>query len=99
MPQSFATPALGSEARSVFSLAHEIYHNEFQTLPGGIVTAEQWGYNEAVASLAAFRTVERIAAPQFAAPLPLSDTRLEALSRSFGKDELQDVRPMIRALR
>ena len=38
MPQSFATPAYGTEARSVFALAHEIYHNEFQMLPGGLTT-------------------------------------------------------------
>ena len=47
--------------RAVFALAHEIYHNEFRHYPtDGTGTLQQWAYNEAVATLQAYRALERM---------------------------------------
>ena len=47
--------------RAVFALAREIYHNEFQHYPtDGTGTLQQWAYNEAVATLQAYRALERM---------------------------------------
>lgn len=62
LPNSFLNPTQYYVDRTVFALAHEIYHNEFQTLPpyGQPLTALQWAHNEAVATLAAYRATERM---------------------------------------
>ena len=59
LPNSFLNPGATYVDRAVFALAHEIYHNEFQHyFPGG--TWQQWAHNEAVATLQAYRAVERM---------------------------------------
>lgn len=64
LPDSFLNPMSHYAERSIFALAHEIYHNEFQTLSAGQpITAQQWAHNEAVATLAAYHFAMRIDLP------------------------------------
>ena len=58
LPNTFLNPTEFYVNAAVFSLAHEIYHNEYQLYDR--VTPESWARNEAVATLEAFRATERM---------------------------------------
>lgn len=60
VPGSLLSPMSGDVDRAVYAIAHETYHDKFRTLPSGPITPQQWAYNEAVASLEAYRATERM---------------------------------------
>lgn len=59
LPDTFLNPSSSDIDRAIFALAHEIYHDKFQTLQPGH-TALQWAHNEAIATLEAYRATERM---------------------------------------
>ena len=58
LPNSFLNPMSTDVDRAVFTLAHEIYHNEYQTYDG--ITPESWAHNEAIATLEAYQATQRM---------------------------------------
>lgn len=59
LPQTMLTPSNSMLSDSLFKLTHEIYHHIHRTMPDGLVTKEQWAYNEAIASFETYKTLER----------------------------------------
>ena len=58
LPNTFLNPMSTDIDRAVFALAHEIYHNEYQTYDG--ITPESWAHNEAIATLEAYQATQRM---------------------------------------